>query len=208
MLIIIGVIVSSTAHKMNIFIGQSASPSFLDLWSRCGKGLGEMMFWSRSKRYQEDGLTRTHSWHGSLGRWCWDRRADLARRRLGTGADSQTGQIRVSPGLYHYSFLPIRPLGTVDRVARWLEILRRPRPLAARSGLHHGLLRLGSQGRQIPHVPIAPLTGTSYSNFDPDHHFYLGRQLLFRHHVLADSGVQRLRPRCHPGWYPRPSNRL
>jgi hypothetical protein len=99
-------------------------------------------------------------------------------------------------GGYQVRNYRIRPKAVARLTLRvvQMDLCPRPRSLTPRSCILHCLRRLGNQGCQIPHVPISPQAGTSNSGSDTDHHLHLRRQLLFRDHVLANTGLQCLRP--------------
>lgn len=67
----------------------------------------------------------------------------------------------------------------------------RPRPCPPVPGLlpTRGLWHLGSQIRQISHVPGTPEAESSHSRVDPSNHLHIRSQLLLRPPLLANTSV-------------------
>lgn len=107
LLIVIGTIVSSTAHSMNIFIGK----------------FNKLL--APSWRNQLANRATFHSWNDSLRCGCWHCRADLSRRHLRTRPYSQTWPIRCHPRLHHPALLSLGSVGSTHRCPCRMEILRR-----------------------------------------------------------------------------------
>jgi hypothetical protein len=175
MLILVGVIVSSTAHRMNTFIGEleTVFPALnLCLLSRLQLGRVEstqtvshraavrpairhqnvqLFHVCRLNRHTDSWLTWIYSWYDPCRRWRWRCGAHCPCRHLRIGPYPQARQIRCGPCLYYHSFLPFCPLGSVDCLTRRLEILRCARGCMERCGvLWHPVLLLPTPSPQLP----------------------------------------------------------
>ena len=99
-LIILGMIVGSTAHSMNVFIGEHNKP---------GRA--------------EQGLMDLHRWHGHSRRWSRYQRAYSSRCDLRTRTNPKARNLRCISHLHNRALLPVRPMGATDRCTRGLEVL-------------------------------------------------------------------------------------
>ena len=126
LLLVLGQIIASTATTMNNFIGKV----FVDSMS---------------------GMLIIDSWNGDIGCSSRYQRANGARCDLGTGTYEEKGQVRCDTGVHHYTILSERLVGTTDRIAFELEILR---PFMWTMGSdrsrHDTTLLLPTSARQLP----------------------------------------------------------
>ena len=116
--IVIGMIVCSTAHTMNVFIGKSSEIA-LQLFYSC-----------QSRR------------NGSSGCWSRDQRAHSSSSHIGACSYSETWQICSGLDLHHCPVLSIRAVGTAYRLPCRLEILRSTLRCLGRSWSFHDPLLL------------------------------------------------------------------
>ena len=99
-LVLLGMIVSSTAKAMNPFIGMSI---------KSVRGIA----------------TKPNDRRHDLGwYWCWDPRTHGTGGDVGAGSDPKARQIRRDPGLHHHPVLPVGAMGSIDCVECRLEVLR------------------------------------------------------------------------------------
>ncbi len=100
-LIILGVIVASTAHSMNVFIGEN----------------------NKLTRAEEQGLIEFHRRHGHSGRRSRYQRTHCSRCDLRTCTHQKAWNLCRNSHLHNRAILPVRPMGAIDRCTRGLEIL-------------------------------------------------------------------------------------
>ena len=178
-LILIGVIVSSTAKSMNPFIGKSEifsactlclpcslpTPPLQSFPEQCSAAIGTTHYTSTIVFLRvaaldsffdnsiplEHALTSLQSWHDPVR--CRRRycRADRSRGHFRTCPNSQAWQIRCSPRFHHHPILPVRSVGSTHRFIRRLEVLWRSCWCMERCRfLRHIILLLPTTSTQLP----------------------------------------------------------